>query len=589
MNKQECDILSSLRKEPYTNQRLLAECSGYSLGIVNRSVRSLIQEGYIDSQMQLTEMAKNLFEKRKPGNAIILAAGFGMRMVPINMETSKAFLEIHGELLIERLIRQLKESGIQNIYIVVGFMKEQFDYLIDKYNVTLIVNPEYALKNNLHSLKLAKDYISNTYIIPCDVWCDTNPFHRYELYSWYMVSDLVDNESEVRVNRKRELIRTREKIGNAMIGIAYLLEEEAKQVRNNIVQYCRDEEYENAFWEEALYKKDKMLVVANVVPASDTYEINTYEQLRDIDSKSEQLKTRAIKTAAQVLNVRTDELGNISILKKGMTNRSFLFTCKKKKYIMRVPGEGTDQLINRFQEAAVYRELSGKGVCDNIIYLNAENGYKITEYLDSRVCDPYNPTDVNKCMEKLREFHSLKLQVDHTFHIYDQIEFYESLWKGEPSIYRDYLITKRNVFSLKPFIELHAKEYALTHIDAVPDNFLFADFGGKEEIRLIDWEYAGMQDQDVDLAMFCIYAMYDKPHIDNLIDAYYPKGCTRKTRIKIYCYISLCGLLWSNWCEYKRTYGVEFGEYSMKQYRFAKDYYKIAMEEIKKAEGERYE
>jgi len=244
-------------------------------------------------------------------------------------------------------------------------------YLIDKYNVTLIVNPEYALKNNLHSLKLAKDYISNTYIIPCDVWCDTNPFHRYELYSWYMVSDLVDNESEVRVNRKRELIRTREKIGNAMIGIAYLLEEEAKQVRNNIVQYCRDEEYENAFWEEALYKKDKMLVVANVVPASDTYEINTYEQLRDIDSKSEQLKTRAIKTAAQVLNVRTDELGNISILKKGMTNRSFLFTCKKKKYIMRVPGEGTDQLINRFQEAAVYRELSCKGVCDNIIYLNA--------------------------------------------------------------------------------------------------------------------------------------------------------------------------------------------------------------------------
>ena len=122
----------------------------------------------------------------------------------------------------------------------------------------------------------------------------------------------------------------------------------------------------------------------------------------------------------------------------------------------------------------------------------------------------------------------------------------------------------------------------MTHIDAVPDNFLFVEKDGKEEIRLIDWEYAGMQDPHVDVAMFCIYSLYNKRQVDRLIAAYFTEGCSDKTRIKIYCYIAACGLLWSNWCEYKRNLGVEFGEYSLRQYRYAKDYYRIVQEELKK-------
>ena len=84
-------------------------------------------------------------------------------------------------------------------------MKEQYEYLMDDYSVELIVNPDYAEKNNLHSLYLAREHLSNAYVIPCDIWCDQSPFRRHELYSWYMVSDLVDNDSSVRVNRKLEL------------------------------------------------------------------------------------------------------------------------------------------------------------------------------------------------------------------------------------------------------------------------------------------------------------------------------------------------------------------------------------------------
>lgn len=80
-----------------------------------------------------------------------------------------------------------------------------------------------------------------------------------------------------------------------------------------------------------------------------------------------------------------------------MTNRSFLFECKGKKYIMRIPGEGTDKLINRSEEAEVYQKIAEYDICDHVIYINPENGYKITEYMDSvRNCDALKNDDVKK-------------------------------------------------------------------------------------------------------------------------------------------------------------------------------------------------
>ena len=592
MNIQESDILNALCAEPFTNQRTLAEASGHSLGVVNRSVKNLQKEGYLDEDVRLTEKAHLEFQEKAPKNAIILAAGFGMRMVPISMEIPKGLLEVHGEPLIERTIRQLHEAGIREIYVVVGFMKEKYEYLIDGFDVTLIVNPEYAAKNNLHSLKRALRHLSNSYIIPCDIWCDQNPYRRRELYSWYMVSDLVDNDSSVRVNRKMELVSTPALTGgNAMVGISYLLEEQAAVVRKRIEAYSQDPRCDGYFWEEALYQddknqKDKMIVTARVVHTADVMEINTYEQLRELDGDSDHLKTDAIRVISQALQTSEEEITHITVLKKGMTNRSFLFSCKGKKYIMRIPGEGTDRLIDRRQEALVYQTIREKGLCDEITYLDPENGYKITGFLeDARVCDPQDPDDTRRCMQRLRAFHEMRLTVGHDFDIFGQIEFYEHLWAGMPSAYRDYPRTKEQVFSLKPYIDAHAKDKVLTHMDAVPDNFLFVkNADGTEDILLIDWEYAGMQDPRVDVAMFCIYSLYDREQTDDLIDAYFPEGCRRQDRILIYCYIAACGLLWSNWCEYKRTLGVEFGEYSLRQYRYAKDYYKIVRSGSKKTE-----
>ena len=575
MNVQELDILNAIRKNPKLNQREIANQSGYSLGFVNRVVKELQEAKWLSPSGELSEKVKTFIKENQPKKAVILAAGFGMRMVPINTEIPKGLLEVRGEVLIERMIRHLHEVGITDIQVVVGFMKERYEYLIDEFNVQLVVNSEYQIKNNLHSLSKIKSSLDKTYIVPCDIWAEENPFSDFEPYSWYMVTDETSVESTVRVNRKRELVMVDEdEEGNQMIGLCYVMGQEAKAVQEKLQEFSKKPSYDHEFWECTLQDKNKWMIPSKVVDSKQLIEINTYEQLREIDGNSANLQTDAISIIQECFNVEVDEIKNITVLKKGMTNRSFLFECQNQKYIMRIPGEGTDHLINRKEEADVYQALENRQICDDVLYMNPDNGYKITAYLeDATNCDAENWAEVEACMTKLREFHELNLTVDHRFDIFGQIDFYESLWNGEKSYFKDYEKTKAAIFELKKWIDTLEKTETLVHIDAVPDNFLFT----KNGIRIIDWEYAGMQDPHVDIAMFCIYSLYSKEQVDQLIDLYFKGEVSPMIRTKIYAYIASAGLLWSNWCEYKRSLGIDFGEYSLCQYRYAKEYSKLVL------------
>ena len=575
MNVQELDILNAIRKNPKVNQREIANQSGYSLGFVNRVVKELQEEKWLSPTGELSKKAKTFIKENQPQRAIILAAGFGMRMVPINTEIPKGLMEVKGEVLIERMIRHLHEVGITDIQVVVGFMKERYEYLIDEFQVKLVVNSEYQVKNNLHSLSKVKSSLDKTYIIPCDIWSEENPFSDFEPYSWYMVTNEQSIESTVRVNRKRELVMIDEtEEGNQMIGLSYVMGEEATLIQEKLQEFSKKSSYDHEFWECTLQDKNKWIIPSKVVNSKQLIEINTYEQLREIDGNSANLQTDAISIIQDCFNVEVDEIKNITVLKKGMTNRSFLFECQNQKYIMRIPGEGTDHLINRKEEADVYQALENRQICDDVLYMNPDNGYKITAYLeDATNCDAENWDEVEACMTKLREFHELNLKVDHRFDIFGQIDFYESLWNGEKSYFKEYETTKTAIFELKKWIDTLEKNETLVHIDAVPDNFLFI----KDGIRIIDWEYAGMQDPHVDIAMFSIYSLYSREQVDHLIDLYFKEEVSPIIRTKIYAYIASAGLLWSNWCEYKRSLGIDFGEYSLCQYRYAKEYSKLVL------------
>ena len=118
-------------------------------------------------------------------NAVIMAAGTASRFAPLSHERPKALIEVKGEVLIERQIRQLREAGISRIIVVVGYMKEQFRYLEEKFGVILVENNDYLTRNNNASIYAVKDYLRNTYICSSDNYFAQNPFEAEVDDSYY--------------------------------------------------------------------------------------------------------------------------------------------------------------------------------------------------------------------------------------------------------------------------------------------------------------------------------------------------------------------------------------------------------------------
>ena len=588
MDNLELQVLRSLLETSGGNQRSIAESCECSLGAANKALRALQEQGLIDKAYRPTAAALADSEDNRPKRAVILAAGYGLRMIPINQERPKGLLEIDGEPIIEHTIRQLREAGIEEIRMIVGYMKERYEYLTDKFGVTLQYCPDYLTKNNLYSLAMAREYIRDAYVVPSDVYCYINPFRRVETSSWYMLSREETEETDVRANRAGEVLYIPEgETGNRIVGIAYLRGADADAAAKRLEELTRDGRNSSLFWEEALREGKKFTIPARLVNPQDTVEIDTYEQLREINYQNSQLQNNAIEAIKKAFNISYEEIRDVTDLKKGLTNRSFIFTVHGARYIMRVPGEGTEAFINRANEGRVYEMLKGLDICDDNVYFDAEHGYKIARFIENaRTCRDEDPEDVRNCMKVARRFHELKLKTEEpAFDLFDIVEYYENLWEGRGSQYRDYAETRAKAMAMKPFVRKYAHEYVLTHQDMVPDNFLISrKADGSEKIDLIDWEYSAMFDPLADLAAFITYRQHDNPreYTDFIIDAYFPEGCSPETRLLVYCYVALWGLYNSNWCEYRMALGVELGEFPMTEYRYAKTFCRVFEEEYKK-------
>ena len=121
----------------------------------------------------------------KVRHAVILAAGAATRFVPLSLEQPKGLFEVGGQRLVDRQIEQLLQAGITDITVVLGYKKEMFAYLSEKYGVRLIDNPAYNTENNIRSLLCARDYLEDAYICSCDDYFKVNPFRAEEEHSFY--------------------------------------------------------------------------------------------------------------------------------------------------------------------------------------------------------------------------------------------------------------------------------------------------------------------------------------------------------------------------------------------------------------------
>ena len=161
----EFEVLMKLLQNSNKTQREIAEDLNISLGKVNSVIAELKDKEFIDKNNKITKNGIDSLEPYKVNNAVILAAGMSTRFAPLSYEKPKGLLNVKGEVLIERQIKQLHSVGIKDITLVVGYMKEKMFYLEEKYGVEIVVNEDYYRYNNTSSMILVADKLSNTYMI----------------------------------------------------------------------------------------------------------------------------------------------------------------------------------------------------------------------------------------------------------------------------------------------------------------------------------------------------------------------------------------------------------------------------------------
>ena len=197
-------------------------------------------------------------QQHKVTNAVILAAGKSKRFKPISDYCPKGLSIIKGEVLVERQIKQLQAVGITDITLVVGYKKEMFFYLENKYDVKIVVNEYYDTQDNVSSLRLVLDQLDNTYICSVDNYYPENLFNTYEYRGFYSTIYVENNTDEWIVTTDEQGYINDVKIGppsgHIMLGFVYFDRQFSKKFRQVLAAVEGIDEYNHHVW-EYLYMK----------------------------------------------------------------------------------------------------------------------------------------------------------------------------------------------------------------------------------------------------------------------------------------------------------------------------------------------
>ena len=220
----------------------------------------------------------------KVDNAIIMAAGTASRFAPLSYEKPKALIEVHGEVLIERQIRQLREAGVDEIIIVTGYMAEQFEYLEDKYGVVLVHNPDYLTRNNNASIYVAREYLKNSYICSSDNYCRSNPFESDVDESYYSAVYMEGETGEWCISEDDGWIKDVEVGGHdswVMLGHVFWSESFSRSFLHILEEEYDNPETADKLWETVYIEHIKELPMKiRKYPADFIFEFDTLDELR---------------------------------------------------------------------------------------------------------------------------------------------------------------------------------------------------------------------------------------------------------------------------------------------------------------------
>lgn len=260
--------------------------------------------------------------KKIKRNAIIMAAGTASRFVPLSAERPKALLDVKGEILIERQIRQLQEAGISDITIVVGYKAEMFEYLKEKFGVSIVLNEDYYRYNNTSSVIRVLDKLGNTYICSSDNYFPENVFMEDPSQSYYsaLYAEGETNEYCLTIDAKDNI--TEVAVGGHdawyMIGHVYFSEDFSKAFKQLLAAEYEKEETKQGYWEDVYirYINELPLMQVHRYKEHDIEEFDSIDELRLFDeSYINDTRSSVVKAIAKEMNCSEADLSKFIRIK----------------------------------------------------------------------------------------------------------------------------------------------------------------------------------------------------------------------------------------------------------------------------------
>lgn len=567
VTKTEFMILKFLAEHSVANQRQISEYLSLSIGTVNKCIQMFREKGLISDDYRLTRKGLSIMKPFEVKRAIIMAAGFGSRMVPVTLTTPKPMVKVNGIRIIDTLIDALLEKGINDITIVRGYLKHKFNELLPKYPmIKFIDNDAYNEANNIYSMYLVRKKLQNTYVFEGDlVLYNTAVIEKYH-YSSNFLAFPVKKSDDWCFDTKDGVITSFIRGGNNTfqeVGISYWDKEDGKKLENDIKEVFNSPGGKELLWENVPLEKRKKNYAVRIKECkkNDVIEIDTFGELCEIDktyinysSPNINIEKTTIKNICNILHCEKSDINGIEFMKIGLTNVSFKFNVKGTNYVYRKPGTNTKKYINRKSE--IYSEKVAKklGLDKTIIHID-ESGWKISRYLEhSTQIDPYDRKDQLAAMKLIKKLHKAEIVSDYDFDYIKETERFIDIFKEEKTIdFSKYRKTHNKIAELDK--ELNKKGYKkiLCHNDYWYWNILKKENG---ELCVIDWEYSGNSYPASDVAYFVSSLEYSSDDYLELAKLYEGHSLSKEEKWYYYSVLAIVLWYWYVWALYKESDGM---------------------------------
>lgn len=513
-------------------------------------------------------------------NAIILAAGKSNRFAPFTYERPKGLFKVKGEYLIERQIKQMIDADISDIYVVVGYMKEKFFFLEQKYpQVHLLINNRFGVKGNLYSLYVARDYLADTFLSYADYYFTKNPFKdinkdNVSYHSGIFKKGKIDLFS---MNYSDAKVITHVDIGGsnkmAMVGITYFNRTFSEHFVKLLNDEINDFRVSSLFWEE-FYQRHicELTLYLKEFTQNEILEFNSIDDLRQFDADFlENVNSEIITHICDTLHCEPNSITDINVINAGLTNVSFRFNVNDKVYVYRHPGGTAGNLINRSAELYAQKLAKETGVDTSVIKMDL-SGWKLSYFVQNQETCEFrkNEWQLEKGMEYLRRIHSAPVTED--VKVFDDFEEGIKLMRiasaTKGNLLEEFSVEIEQAKQLSSYLRADAQRLGirnvLCHNDIYEPNFLATK---DKNLYLIDWEYAGLNDPANDLACFFSRYDYSEEDIEKYFKTYFQRPLTDDEHRHFYAYIALCAFYWFCWGLYKGSVGDDDGFFFLPAYR----------------------